>query len=155
MKALVDLLIEKNLSISTCESFTAGLFAYELGKIAGVSKVFKGSLIAYQSEIKESILGIDQTDIDRFGVISEEIAIQMAIAGQRLFNSDVCVSFTGNAGPNAMEGKPSGLWYASIRYYGEIINFTFQNSMDRTDLQIYAVELICDKLLERLRDMPK
>ena len=155
MKALVDLLIEKNISISTCESFTAGLFAYELGKIAGVSKVFKGSLVAYQSEIKKSILGIDQAYIDRFGVISEEIASQMAIAGQRLFNSDVCISFTGNAGPDAMEGKPSGLWFASIRYYDEIINYRYHSSLERSDLHVFAVKLICDKLLELFRDMPK
>ena len=114
MRDLLDLLIEKQLSISTCESFTAGLFAYELGRLPGVSAVFKGSIVAYQSVIKQKVLGIDPTLFEMYGVVSRETAEQMAQTGQKLFESDICISFTGNAGPGALEGKVCGLWFACI-----------------------------------------
>lgn len=153
MKALVELLVEKRLSISTCESFTAGLFAYELGKISGVSEVYKGSVIAYQTEIKRTVLGIDPMILD-YGVVSREVAEQMAQSGQRMFASDICISFTGNAGPNVLEGKACGLWFACIRYRDQQFDFEFLDAMDRNALQVHAVHTMTSKLVEIIRDMP-
>ena len=153
MKALVELLVEKRLSISTCESFTAGLFAYELGKISGVSEVYKGSVIAYQTEIKRTVLGIDPMILD-YGVVSREVAEQMAQSGQRMFASDICISFTGNAGPNVLEGKACGLWFACIRYRDQQFDFAFLDAMDRNALQVNAVQTMTSKLVEIIRDMP-
>ena len=51
------------------------------------------------------------SEIDTYGVVSQEIAGQMASHGKNLLNVDYCVSFTGNAGPTAMEGKPVGEVY--------------------------------------------
>lgn len=154
MKALVELLVKKQLSISTCESFTAGLFAYELGKIPGVSEVYKGSVIAYQTEIKHSVLGIDSTILDTYGVVSREVAEQMAQRGQRMFGSDICIAFTGNAGPNVLEGKACGLWFACIRYRNQQFGFEFLDAMDRNALQVHAVQMMTSKLVEIFRDMP-
>lgn len=154
MKALVELLVEKRLSISTCESFTAGLFAYELGKISGVSEVYKGSVIAYQTEIKRTVLGIDPIILEGCGVVSREVAEQMAQRGQRMFVSDICISFTGNAGPNVLEGKACGLWFACIRYRDQQFDFAFLDAMDRNALQVHAVQTMTSKLVEIIRDMP-
>ena len=154
MKLLVELLVEKRLSISTCESFTAGLFAYELGKIPGVSEVYKGSVIAYQSEIKHTVLGIDPMILDTYGVVSREVAEQMAQRGQRMFVSDICISFTGNAGPNVLEGKACGLWFACIRYRDQQFDFEFLDVMDRNALQLHAVQTMMSRLVEIIRDMP-
>ena len=154
MKLLVELLVEKRLSISTCESFTAGLFAYELGKIPGVSEVYKGSVIAYQSEIKHTVLGIDPMILDTYGVVSREVAEQMAQRGQRMFVSDICISFTGNAGPNVLEGKACGLWFACIRYLDQQFDFEFLDVMDRNALQLHAVQTMMSRLVEIIRDMP-
>ena len=154
MKALVELLVKKRLSISTCESFTAGLFAYELGKIPGVSEVYKGSVVAYQSETKHTVLGIDPMLIKAYGVVSREVAQQMAQRGQYMFASDICISFTGNAGPNVLEGKACGLWFACIRYRDQQFDFEFLDAMDRNALQVHAVHTMTSKLVEIIRDMP-
>ena len=61
MNELAELLIKNNISIGTVESFTVGNFATMLGNIPGISKVYKGSLVTYQSETKERLLG---TSID-------------------------------------------------------------------------------------------
>ena len=100
MKELAKLLIDKNYSISSVESFTVGRFAAEIGSISGISAVYKGSLVSYQTIIKEKVLNIDPLLIDQHGVVSYAIADAMVKKGQHLFDSDICISFTGNAGPD-------------------------------------------------------
>ena len=118
MDELAKALIQYNISISSVESFTVGNFAAMLGSIPGISKVYRGSLVTYQSETKERLLGISHDIIKKYGVVSKEIASLMCINGKQILNSDICVSFTGNAGPEAMEGKPVGLVYIGILYEG-------------------------------------
>ena len=126
MDELASLLIERNISISSVESFTVGGFANMIGSISGISAVYRGSLVSYQTRIKRDVLHIDEKVIDKFGVVSTEVAGLMAIQGQKMFESDICISFTGNAGPLAMEGKPVGLIYIGIAYQEKIHTFCFQ-----------------------------
>ena len=97
---------EKGRTLGSVESFTGGLFAKEITSVSGASHFFKGALVTYATEEKNRLLGISYKDIDEFGVVSKEVAAQMASNGKKLLNVDYCVSFTGNAGPSAMEGKP-------------------------------------------------
>ena len=108
MDELAQILKEKDISISSVESFTVGGFASLIGSISGISQVYRGSLVSYQTRIKRDVLHIDQKIIDNYGVVSNEVAGLMAINGQKMFDSDICISFTGNAGPTAMENKPVG-----------------------------------------------
>lgn len=98
MEELAQLLIEQGISISSVESFTVGGFANMIGSISGISAVYRGSLVSYQTCIKRDVLKIDEKIIDQFGVVSNEVAGLMAIQGQKMFASDLCISFTGNAG---------------------------------------------------------
>ena len=102
MNELAELLIKNNISIGTVESFTVGNFATMLGNIPGISKVYKGSLVTYQSETKERLLGIEHPLIEKYGVVSKEIATLMCVNGKSILDVDLCISFTGNAGPDAM-----------------------------------------------------
>ena len=67
MEDLVRLLIKKNVTISSVESFTVGNFAATLGSVPGVSAVYKGSLVSYQTIIKHQVLGIPREVIDTYG----------------------------------------------------------------------------------------
>ena len=102
MDELAKLLIQFNISISSVESFTVGNFATMLGSVPGISKVYKGSLITYQNETKERLLSITHDVIEKYGVVSKEIASLMCINGKQILDSDICISFTGYAGPDAM-----------------------------------------------------
>ena len=121
MDELAKTLIQYNISISSVESFTVGNFAAMLGSIPGISKVYKGSLVTYQSTTKEKLLGISHEIISKYGVVSKEVASLMCVNGKQILDSDVCVSFTGNAGPDAMEGKPVGLVYVGVFIKGKTI----------------------------------
>lgn len=151
MEELAQLLIQRNISISSVESFTVGGFAKTIGSISGISTVYRGTLVSYQTRIKRDVLHIDEKIIDQFGVVSKEVAGLMAIQGQKMFDSDVCISFTGNAGPSAMEGKPVGLIYIGIAYGENIYTFCYRLSGSRDDIQKQAILIGIEKILEILK----
>lgn len=111
---LKQLFNDKGLTLGSVESFTGGLFASEITSILGASSFFKGALVTYATEEKIRLLGIDEELVNKYGVVSKECAEQMAIQGSKRLNVDYCISFTGNAGPSAMEGKPVGLIYIGV-----------------------------------------
>lgn len=101
---LVKLLTNKHLTIGSVESLTAGEFIATLADVPGASKVVRGGLVTYQVSLKTSLLGIKPSTIKKYGVVSKEIAKEMAIKGEKILKSDIVVSFTGNAGPTCEPG---------------------------------------------------
>ena len=138
MDELAKTLIQYNISISSVESFTVGNFAAMLGSIPGISKVYKGSLVTYQSTTKERLLGISHEIISKYGVVSKEVASLM------------CVNGTGNAGPDAMEGKPVGLVYIGILYQGVNI-YELNLKGTREEIQKQAIDFVIRKLNEKIK----
>lgn len=147
---LAQLLIERNISISSVESFTVGNFAATLGSIPGISKVYKGSLITYQNETKERLLSISKDVILKHGVVSKEVASLMCINGKQILNSDICVSFTGNAGPEPMEGKPVGLVYIGIIFHRKVRIYELQLSGNREKIQKDAIDFVISKIIDKI-----
>lgn len=141
MDELAKLLIDSNISISSVESFTVGGFASLIGSYSGISKVYRGSLVSYQTRIKRDVLKIDQEIINKYGVVSSEVAGLMAINGRKMFDSDVCISFTGNAGPTAMEDKPVGMVFIGISTGDSIHIFNFQLHGSRSQIKEQAIHL--------------
>ena len=143
---------EKGLTLGSVESFTGGLFAKEITAVSGASRFYKGGLVTYATEEKARLLGIGRDDIEKYGVVSEEIAYQMAENGRELLDVDYCVSFTGNAGPEAMEGKPVGEVYIGISNPDGTEVFAFQLKGSREDIQKEGVknafEIIRNKIFE-------
>ena len=150
MDELAKALIKYNISISSVESFTVGNFAAMLGSIPGISKVYKGSLVTYQNKTKERLLGISHEVIEKYGVVSKEIASLMCINGKQILDSDICVSFTGNAGPDAMEGKPVCLVYIGILYEGVNI-YELKLKGTREEIQQQAIDFVVRKLIEKIK----
>lgn len=152
MKTIIGpYLIQNNISISSVESFTVGGFASMIGSVPGISAVYRGSMITYQTEMKQKLLGISQYDIDKYGVVSSEIAYQMAKKGNEIFNSDICVSFTGNSGPWPMEDKPVGLCYVGICFKNNINVYTLHLHGTREEIKQQALQIACDKLKQLLQ----
>ena len=144
-----DLFIKRGWTIGSIESFTGGLFAKEVTSVPGASKYYKGTIVTYATSIKERLLGISHDDVDKYGVVSKEIAEQMAVYGKDLLDVDVCISFTGNAGPDAMEGKPVGEVYIGISTNEKTEVHPLNLKGDRFEIQSQAVE-IAKKLLKNL-----
>ncbi len=108
MKTLLETLQKKQLTLSSCESLTGGMFASNFVSVPGASTVFKGALVTYQTKTKAKLLQTPIEQLIEHGVISAWTAKLMARQTQSILDSRVCVSFTGNAGPDVMEDKPVG-----------------------------------------------
>lgn len=140
---------EKGRTLGSVESFTGGGFAQAITSISGASHFFKGALVTYATEEKARILGIPYEMIDKYGVVSQEIAGEMASHAKMLLNVDYCVSFTGNAGPSAMEGKPVGEIYIGVAFYDKAQVFSYHLEGDRKSIQNQAINIACE-ILEKL-----
>ena len=115
MESLLKAYKEKGLTLGSVESMTGGLFAAKFTEIPGSSAVFKGSVVAYSSEEKINIIGVKKETIEKYGVVSSEVAREMAELGRKVLNVDICVSVTGNAGPTCEPGgKPAGCFYIGV-----------------------------------------
>lgn len=102
-RVLLGLLGDLGYSIGTAESMTGGMVAAALTSVPGSSAVVKGGLVAYDSALKQQLLGVD----DVTSVVNVETAEAMAQGGRQLLGADVVVSVTGSAGPDPLE-KPLG-----------------------------------------------
>jgi len=105
-------LIEQNITISSAESCTGGLFAQTMTEVAGISAVFDRGYITYSNRAKMEELGVKAETLEKFGAVSEETAIEMAEGLKSVTGSRLCISVTGIAGPDGgTEEKPVGLVY--------------------------------------------
>ena len=139
---------ERGLTLGSVESFTGGLFAQQITSVSGASKFYKGGYITYATEEKVNLLLIPQSEVDKYGVVSKEIAYHMANNARQLLKVDVCVSFTGNAGPDAMEGKPVGEVHIGIATKESAQVYSLLLKGNRNEIQEQAVEFALEKLLK-------
>lgn len=145
---LVELLKKHNLTLGSIESLTGGLFASTITSVSGVSSVFKGSVVTYFTEIKEKVVGVKKQTISKYGVISKECALEMATYGQELLDTDIIVSFTGNAGPSVMENKEVGKVFIGIIVKEEVEVLELNLSGNRDEIRKECVEIALNKIFE-------
>ena len=148
MKELVEILRRQELTISCAESLTGGLFASSICEIPGVSKIFKGGVVTYWNEIKNRVLDVPKKVIEECGVVSADCASYMAKGVKNLYKTDISISFTGNAGPDEMEGKPVGLVYIGLCYKDTTFVFEYYFEGTRNDIRRKCVEEGFKRILE-------
>ncbi len=113
---LKAILIEKQLTVSTAESFTSGELSKLLTSISGSSAYFLGGVVAYDYKKKIEILNVSEKIISEKTVVSAEVAQEMSLGAQQLFKTNISLSTTGVAGPNSDQfNNEVGTAYYSIR----------------------------------------
>lgn len=93
------LLTAKNKTLALAESCTGGKIAQLITSIPGASAYFKGGIIPYETHLKTVLLGVDEETINKYSVVSAQVAQEMALRTKELFNADYAIATTGNAGP--------------------------------------------------------
>jgi nicotinamide-nucleotide amidase len=110
----VDLVREctvRGFTIATAESLTAGLVSAAIADVPGCSAVFRGGVVAYATDVKGSVLGLDPVDLVH--VVSERVAAELARHACRVLDADLGISTTGVAGPDSLDGQePGSVWIA-------------------------------------------
>ena len=144
--------VEKQLSLVTAESCTGGEIASRLTQIPGASNYFKGSIVAYHTQIKTNLLNVPQELIDTYSVVSQEVAEAMALQAQKKFNSDLAVATTGNAGPTKGDSDAEvGTVWIAIAKGNEVFSekFLFGRHRERVVQKAVnkALELVFKQLM--------
>lgn len=98
-REISQMLWEMEKTVGTAESCTGGRIAEAIIAVPGASKYFKGGIISYVNEIKESLLGVNAQVLEEKTAVCEEVAIQMVIGACKSLNTDYAISATGFAGP--------------------------------------------------------
>ena len=110
---VVAILVERGLTIAIAESLTGGLLVAELIGVPGASATVLGGVVAYNTALKHSILGVDAELLAEHGPVHPEVARQMADRVRTVLAvdgvpADIGVSTTGVAGPGPQGGHPAG-----------------------------------------------
>ena len=115
-EALVGrLLRQAGMTLALAESCTGGLVAHRITNVPGSSDYFVGGIVSYSNDVKERVLGVQQTTLHRHGAVSEQTALEMARGGRRVCRADVALAVTGVAGPGGgTPDKPVGLVYVAL-----------------------------------------
>jgi nicotinamide-nucleotide amidase len=137
-------------TLGLAESITGGLMASRLTDVAGVSEVFRGSVVSYASEVKFDVLGVPEGP-----VVSAECAVAMAAGARRVLASDVGLAVTGVAGPAEQEGQPVGTVFVGLAVGDdepEAVRLSFRGDR-RTIRELTAISAL-DLLRRRLLALP-
>ncbi|WP_439444261.1 competence/damage-inducible protein A [Listeria aquatica] len=138
---VVRKLLSREITIAAAESLTAGAFQAELGAHSGVSEIFKGGMVTYQTEIKQALLGISPEVIEQEGVVSAACAKEMAEKIREKFGTQMGISFTGVAGPGELEGHPAGTVFIGLSVEGfPTETFLFHFGRDRNHNRARSVK---------------
>ena len=115
------LLRHKGLSIATAESCTVGSICAQIGRVAGASDYLQGGIIAYQAELKDELLGVPLSLIEKHHVVSREVAEAMAMGVSERLHTDIGIASTGIAGPTGGDSiRPVGtVWLAAVWHHPE------------------------------------
>ena len=148
------LLTDKKVTIATAESCTGGKIAATLSAVPGASNYFKGSVVSYATQVKIDVLDIDENLIAKHGVVSAEVAKEMAKSVQKVMNSDCAIATTGNAGPTkGDEDAELGTVFIGIAMYNEVFveEFNFGQPREKViDRGVSkALELIYKEILKK------
>lgn len=117
-----QLLKQNRVTLSTAESATGGMIASMLVNVSGISEFFQEGYVTYSNEAKVKMIGVDRTLIDTYGVVSREVAENMAISAARTAGTDAALSVTGVAGPDGgTDDCPVGTVYIGCFFRGSTV----------------------------------
>jgi competence/damage-inducible protein CinA-like protein len=140
-----SMLVDAGLTLGAAESLTGGLVGARLTAVEGASRWFRGSVVSYASEVKWSVLGVDEGP-----VVTAAAARAMAEGAARVLGADVGVGVTGVAGPTEQEGIAVGTVFAGIWLDGSATSTELRLPGDRDRIRQFATINLLDQLRRRL-----
>ena len=154
---VVALLTARGLTIAVAESLTGGLLVAELIRTPGASAVVNGGVVAYNTALKHSVLGVDAELLAERGAVDPTVAEQMAarVRSALAVNgraADIGISTTGVAGPDPQDGQPVGTVYLGFAVGTEVSHVALRLSGTRDGIRnaVVSESLVqLTRLLER------
>ena len=144
-----------NWSVGTAESLTGGLLASAIVEIPGSSQRMRGGVVAYDTAIKHSVLGVDDDLLAAHGPVHPEVARQMAEGVRHVLalgdeDAQVGISTTGIAGPESPDGQPVGTVHVAVASPDGVVVSSHEFDGDRASVRAQAVLAALDLAVSRL-----
>lgn len=149
-EAIVKILTNNGLKISTAESLTGGLISSSIVDISGASKVIEQAYVVYADSAKEKVLSVDEELLSKYSAVSREVCLAMLKGLRKKSNADICITTTGYAGPDGDVGHVFiGIYYKDYCVFEK--KFDGSRNRIRSKVKNYAL----DKLWEILVHDPE
>jgi nicotinamide-nucleotide amidase len=139
-------------TVAVAESLTGGLVAAALTDIPGSSASFRGGVVAYATELKATLLGVDRVTLARHGAVYAPVAAAMATGVRLRLGATYGVATTGVAGPEPADGHPVGTAHIAVSVADDTVVRTIALAGDRHTIRRLTVEHALGLLLGRLRE---
>ena len=137
-------------TLATAESLTGGLVAARLVDVPGASAVFRGGIVAYATELKATLVGVDTDLLARLGPVAADVAAALAEGARLRCGADWGVGTTGVAGPDPQDGKPAGTVFVGVAGPGGPAVRALHLAGDRPAIRAATVAAAFELLAERL-----
>jgi nicotinamide-nucleotide amidase len=147
---LVERLTSAGQTVAVAESLTGGLVTAALTEIPGASVVVRGGVLAYATDLKSQVLGVDAALLARMGAVDADVAEQMARGVRSLMGATYGLATTGVAGPDEADGKPVGTVYVAVAGPGSSRVRALSLSGDRGEVRAHSVRAVLALLAEQL-----
>jgi nicotinamide-nucleotide amidase len=149
---VIRLLTLSGETVAAAESLTGGLGAAALTDVPGASNAFRGGVVAYATELKAQLLGVDVGILKKHGPVYAPVAAAMAEGVRNRLGATIGVSTTGVAGPGPQDGHPAGTVHVAVSLVGDTVVRTMALAGNRDEVRRLTVERVLGLLLGRLRE---
>jgi len=149
---VLRLLTQGGQTVATAESLTGGLVAAALTDVPGASTAFRGGIVAYATELKSRLLGVDPVMLSAHGPVYPPVAAAMAEGVRKRLVATIGVATTGVAGPDPQDGHPPGTVHIAVSLADDTIVRTIALQGNRDQVRRLTVERVLGLLLGRLRE---
>ena len=143
---VLDQLKAQSLTFATAESITGGMIGSRLTEVPGSSDAYVGSVVAYEADVKRSLLNVPKG----ISVVSQEAVEAMALGVCDLLGADVSVAVSGAAGPYPHEGQEPGTVWMATNVTGDVESFKVLFPFDRAQIRQFTVITVLNALRKRL-----
>jgi nicotinamide-nucleotide amidase len=114
--AVTVILAMQGRSVATAESLTGGQLGSTITAIPGASKIYRGGVIAYATDLKTDLLGVSQSLLAEGGAVQAQVALEMAMGTAQRLDAEFGLAVTGVAGPDSQDGHlPGTVFVACIQ----------------------------------------
>lgn len=145
------ILSERTMTLATAESCTGGMLAVRFTAIPGASVYYKGGIVAYSHSSKRELLGVDCGIIGLHGVVSEEVAREMAEGARKALEADYAIATTGIAGPTGGTPQtPVGTVWIAVATPEHTVSMRFSGGKTRKEVIDLASTAAIEMLLNEL-----
>ena len=149
---VIRTLVLAGFTVATAESLTGGMVAAALTDVPGSSNAFRGGVVAYATELKAQLLGVDPVMLERHGPVYAPVAAAMAEGVRNRLGATIGVATTGVAGPGPQDGHPAGTVHVAVSLSGDTVVRTMALQGNRDEVRRLTVERVLGLTLGRLRE---